>query len=484
MSNADVKRLLRKAKLSGKEAALLIIRDEWEEQTTGKGFLSETEIEAIRSNVPPAQHETFNEYIRFNRAAYYALLDAGRLGLTIAGACGRLYPLLIAYGSESRLRDTRSKLPHAVTAQEYEERRLAQREDKLLEPISLGHVLNWYVTAEELAPESLQEAWGAYKAGKPDTFYAGALDYAMHELDEPELARPWLEWLLEIFRGGRLKPVRYTEEASSRAQGYLPSSSDYASIYQEQSEQPGARDVTTLLEAIESYLAGELEPASLEDMLWDWYVAGPELYQAGLAKYQAYIDNYEPHLPEWPILAILQNERSLEARHLVNKETGHYRREHEDELLQIVTMLDTYRTIYADEGGLDGYLVETRELLIKRLEELTAFRLGIQAASKVLGIELIQEPWDGIDRGYEAIRQINSFIRLAKLFEYPQLGEGIEPFPVVEPLLPIEEIDVGSIKPSERVVKLIQERLGKLLPEGWAEQALEPGPEEDAHEPA
>ena len=478
MSNADVKRLLRKAKLSGKEAALLIIRDEWEEQTTGKGFLSETEIEAIKSNVPPAQHETFNEYIRFNRAAYYALLDAGRLGLTIAGACGRLYPLLIAYGSESRLREARGKLPHVVTAQEYEERKLAQREDKLLEPVSLGHVLNWYVTDKELASESLQEAWGAYRTGKPDTFYAGALDYAMHELDEPELARPWLEWLLEMLRGGRLKLVHYTEEASERAQGYLPSSSDYASIYQEQSERPGARDIATLLEAIERYLAGELEPASLEDVLWDWYVSGPELYEAGLAKYQAYIDNYEPQLPEWPILAILQNGESLEARYLVDKETGHYRREHEDSLLQLVSMFDTYRKIYedVDEGSLEGYLVETRELLIKRLEELTAFRLGIQAASKVLGIELIQEPWDDIDRGYEAIRQINSFINLARLEQFPGMD--------IEPLLPIEEIDVGSIKPSERVVELIQGRLGKLLPEGWAKQALEPGPKEDAHEPA
>lgn len=485
MTNADVKRLLRKKKLSGKEAALLIIRNEWEEQTTGKGFLSDTEIEAIRSNVPPAQHAIFNEYINFNRAAYYALLDAGRLGLNIAATCGRLYPPLIAYSAEGRMRDARGKLPHVVTAKEYEERRLAQREDKLLEPVSLGYVLNWYAIEKDFSSETLLKLWDAYREGYPETLHEGPFSYAIHEIDDIELARPWLERLLEMLRDGRLEPVRYTEEAAFLATGYLETSADYASIYQEQSQRPGARDTAALIETIESYLAGSLAPAELDEMLWDWHVSGPELYEAGWTNFREYIDNYNPMLPEWPILAILQDEESLEAKFLINKETGHYRREHEDRLLQLVTMFDIYQKSFADgEGGLEGYLVDVREALIKRLRELTAFRLGLQAASKVLGIKLIQKPWDDLERGYEGIEQFNKFITINRVYEYPQLGEGIKPFPRIEPIMPIEPIDISSLEPDERVVELIQERMGKLLPDDWAKQELEPGPEEDAHEPA
>lgn len=47
------------------------------------------------------------------------------------------------------------------------------------------------------------------------------------------------------------------------------------------------------------------------------------------------------------------------------------------------------------------------EALTSRLEELTAFRLGLQAAAKVLGIELRDGPWDHIEAAYEAIKHLN-----------------------------------------------------------------------------
>ncbi len=482
MTKADVKRLLRKAKLSGKEAALLIIRSTWEEQKTGKGFLSDAEMLSVKASIRPGQLPLFNDYWELYQSAWFSLLDAGRLGLTIAAACGRLYPLIIAYGSEGRLRHARSRLPHVVTAKEYRERRLAQREDKLLHPVSLGYVLNWYLPQDEMASERLLQEANTFEARErsedDETYYDGLLEYVLEERKEPEMARPWLEWLLEMLRGGRLNPVHYTEEASERAHGYLDSNSDYASIYEEQRRRPGARDAAGLIEAIEQYLAGELEPAKLDDLLWDTFVAGPELYEAGLAKYREYADNYEPQLTQWPILAILQDEESLEAHYLVDEETGHYNREREDRELQTISLFKSFVKIYADqhESGLEGYLVDTREHLLRRLEELTAFRLGLQAVSKVIEIELIQEPWDDLQRGYEAVEQINRFIELARLEQFP----GID----IEPLLPIGQIDISSLEPSERVIKLIQERMGKLLPTDWDKQELEPGPEEAVHEPA
>lgn len=481
MSNSDVKRLLRKSKLSGKEAALLIIRDTWQEQSTGKGFLSNTEIELIRGRIKPGQQTTFNEYISLYEAAWYAVLDAGRLGLRIAAVCGALYPPIISYHSESMMREFGGRLPQVVTEKEYEERRLAQREYKLLEPVSLGHVIAWYMPQDELASERLLQEADAYEKALPEDggeYYHGLLHYVLGEKKEPELARPWLEWLLEMLRGGRLEPVHYTEEASERAHGFYPSNADYASVYKEQSKRPGARDAAALIEAIERYLAGELEPDELDNRIWDTFVTGPELYEAGLAPYQKRIDNYEPMPPEWPILAILQDESSLESMRLIDRDTGRYKSENIDKERGIISLYENYQKVYSQEheGGLENYLADTIEQLIKRLEELVTFRLGLQAASKVLGVELLSSPWDDIEQGYTAINQLNGFIRMARLENIA----GYDP----EPLLPIEEIDLSSLKPSERVIELIQERMGKLLPADWAEQEPEPAAEEDAHEPA
>jgi len=480
VSNSDVKRLLRKSKLSGREAALLIIRDAWQDMATGKGFLSEAEKATIRDNIRPGQHEIFNEYMQFNEAALYGVLDAGRLGLSIAMHCGRIVHIINSYGAEARRRWTAIRLPYVVTAKEYEERRLAQREYDLLEPVSLGHVLNWYLPQDELASERLLQEAANFEKDVPEeeeTYYEGLPAYVLGEAKEPELARPWLDKLLEMLRGDLLEPVHYTEEAADRAFSYLETSADYASIYQEQSQRPEARDTAALIEAIERYLAGELEPDEMDTRLWETFVSGLELYEAGLAKYQEHIDNYEARLPEWPFLAILQGEHAVEGILLVDRDTGRYRSEQIERELSQISLYDSYRKIYAEkyEGGLEGYLTERREYLISRLEELIAFKLGLQAASRVLGIELTKEPWDEMDEGYEGIKQLNHHISLARLHK-------------TEPLLPIEQMDISSLKPSERVIELIQSRLGKLLPAGWAEEEIELGPEpedeEEAHEQA
>lgn len=507
MSNADVKKLLRKGKLSGKEAALLVIQHAWEEIVTGKGFLSDTEIAQVRSSIRPGQEAIYNDHWDLFQAAWYSTLDAGRISLGISAACGDLYHLLLAYGAESRLRDARRRLPKIATAKEYEEQKLAQRANKLLQPQSLGVVLSDYMPQEGLASEKLiqdvtafiererpgddEYTYGGLEEGLAEyTEYPGLLSYVLEENREPELARPWLDWLLEMLRGGRLDPVHYTEEAANLAHGYFERNRDYARIYEEQSQRPGARDTAALIETIERYLAGELEPSGIDDMLWDTFVTGPELYETGLAKYQEYIDDYIPMPPEWPLLAILQEEKSFEAYLLIDKETGYYKQEFEDSLLHTVSLYDTYSTLYekVDEGGLDGYLVNRRKHLVNRLRELMAFRLGLQAASAVLGIKLMDDrDLHEVQAGYHSIEQFNRFILMSRVNEEVsrQYGEDLNlPVRRLQPSIPIDPIVINSLEPDERAVKLVQEKMGKLLPVDWAEQTLEHFAEEENDEPA
>jgi len=466
MSNSDVKRLLRKGKLSGKEAALLIMRHEWEEETSGQGFLSEIEIETIKGNIKAGQHTAFNDYMRLFDMARHAGRDMEHLALRVTAGCGDIIPIVVAYAEERLLRTFRASLPNVVTAKEYEERRLAQREDKLLFPVSLARVLSWYMPQDEMASETLLQE---YKTFEVPEDYEGLFDYVLGEGKEPELARPWLEWLLEMLRGGRLNPVHYTEEASEQAHSYFPSNSDYASVYQEQSKRPEARDTDALIETIESYLAGELEPVKLDDRLWDTFVAGPELYEAGLAKYQEYMDNYEPQLPDWPILAILQNEHSLESRMLINRETGHYKREEEDRHYALVTQFKAIQERYREiEGGIERFLLDMMRLLAERLRELRAFELGLQAVSEALGIAFLELEAIAINTqlAYSKVKSINAFIHLTTMDVTIDRG----------PLLLIEQIDLSNLEPDERVVELLNNRMGKFLPDDWAKRPL------DAHE--
>lgn len=469
MSNSDVRRLLRKGKLSGKEAALLIIRHEWEDETSGQGFLSEIEIETIKGNIRAGQHTAFNDYMRLFDMARHAGQDTEHLALRVSAACGDLIPIVLAYAEERLLRTFRASLPHVVTAKEYEERRLAQREDKLLYPVCLGYVLSWYMPQDELASERLLQEYKTYERDVPEDeqeYYEGIFDYVLGEGKEPELARPWLEWLLEMLRGGRLNPVHYTEEASEQAHSYFPSNSDYASIYQEQGERPEARDTDALIEVIENYLAGELEPVKLDDRLWDTFVAGPEFYEAGLAKYQEYIDNYDPRLPDWPIMAILQDEHSPESVLFINRETGHYKREEEDRHYALVTQFKAIQDRYSEiEGGLEGFLLDMMRLLAERLRELRTFELGLQAVSEVLGIAFLELEAIALNTqlAYSKVKSLNAFIHLATMAVTIDRG----------PLLLIEQIDLSNLEPDERVVELLNNRMGKFLSNDWAKRPLE-----------
>jgi len=492
MSNADVKKLLRKGKLSGKEAALLIIQSTWEEETTGQGFLSDTDIETIRSKLAQAQWETFNGYLNLYDTAKYVAIDAGRIGLLIASVSHSITPEIASYWSERRLREARNRIPKIVTAKEYEERKLAQRADKLLQPLSLGYVLSTYLPQDKLASQELiQEVTAFIEKERPEddgynyaslenglweyTDYTGLLSYILGEGKEPELARPWLEWLLDMLRGGRFEPVHYTEEASTRAHGYLEANAEYASIYEEQSKRAGAKDTAALIEAIEQYLAGELEPDKLDDRLWDTFVTGLELYEAGLAKYREYIDDYIPMLPEWPAMAILQDTEEPEAGFLIDRDTGLYDRETENMMLGSVSLYDSFVKGHGHEYGLEAYLEATRESIIQHARALLAFERAIHVIGRLLRIELITDTWEqGVSLGYQAINRLNNIIHLAKLSN-PMLAP--------EPRLPIDEIDISSLELDERAVQVIESRLGKLLPKNWT-RPVKPEPEEASHEPA
>jgi hypothetical protein len=480
MRKAEIRRLLRKSKLTGREAALLMISNLWEaEIADNDGLLSESERAAIKAGLKTdKQREEYNQWIALFEDAGYCEIDAAGTARAAAGASYSIIPEIMSYATERKLRGFRAHMPQIVTAREYEEYRLAQREDKLLQPTNLARVLNWYTTDEQFASPEVISEWAKFRASpitSHEMYHEGLFDYIAQEKDSRELARPWLEWLLRLLESGRLQQVRYSPEMAEKAESYLPASADYASIYKQESERPGARDTAALIETIQSYLQGELGAEELQDTLGEWHVAGSELYAAAqdepaLAPYQQFIERYSPgwaiNEQEAPVLAILQNED--ESRQWIDSESGRYRRDREG-----LDRLSYYSQFLRNAGSaeqLEARLLTLRDEVEQRLREMLGFERAVQAASSLLGISMDERLATTTALARDAVAYLNMWIKTAKI-ESPIISQ--------EPELPLEPTDIDALEPDESVVALIEEKMGELLPAGWAQRPQEQPPEPD-----
>ena len=86
LGNRGIWQLIRKG-LSGREAALLWVRDSWEVDHNREGFLSEKNLERLEKAVKylsPTEAEVYQKYTYAYRLLDYTLLEAGKKSLTIS----------------------------------------------------------------------------------------------------------------------------------------------------------------------------------------------------------------------------------------------------------------------------------------------------------------------------------------------------------------------------------------------------------------
>jgi hypothetical protein len=86
LGNRGIWQLIRKG-LSGREAALLWIRDSWEVDDDREGFLSEKNLERLEKAVkylPPTEAEVYQKYTYAYRLLDYTLLEAEKKSLIIS----------------------------------------------------------------------------------------------------------------------------------------------------------------------------------------------------------------------------------------------------------------------------------------------------------------------------------------------------------------------------------------------------------------
>ncbi len=313
-NNKDIRRLIKKG-LTGTEAARLVLQDSWEVDHMREGFLSESDIEAIkRSLKEPGDIQEYNRWIEAYRIVDFTLKEAHIYALEAIEVILMASRNLDNYYLEDKIRGLQLfVLPAIVTEKQYQELSAKQREDKLRARYDLGEILAeraYELASEEQREECELDSWCIFG-------------------EYPEIREQAIDQILELIQAGRLKPVQLHQEdidklerleeqlQAKRAKTYdetMKRESDwpdteYNALWEKKSqlgqqalkrarEQASQEDLASTIASLEQYKNGSLPDRESEKLLGHTYCLGDELYQTGLSEWVKLIDTYQPNLDE------------------------------------------------------------------------------------------------------------------------------------------------------------------------------------------
>jgi len=464
-TQADIKRLLSK-KLTGLEAAKLILQDNVEVDHGRDGLLSKADIERIKRGLTsPKEIDDYNRWIRVYQLVDYTLKEARITQLEAERMLTRAIGHLRLYHQEAEIRHILWLLPAIVTEKQYQELKAKQRARLLAEKISL----------------------------------LGAAISIEDEEEDGYLQRA-LQRLLALIRSGQLRPVLLSDKAiqqlkdlEEEQQAERERSEEHPDLPDEdfwsdadkrekqilETAYPAGRmlreDELSLLEQISSD-----EPTAEQDHLLDSiYCSRQELYDAGLQR--DWIDEYKPGLDEEtsarpagmmqsPSLAIIQDPSEYQL-----DERGWYK----DSGTEQLSRLSDYK--HMDElfqKSLGRSLPEEIKLLRQqageRIKVYLAIQAMVEAVSEIIGVQLGEdlEQWTeelqatlGLYNVYAAPLEPENEIdkRLPSLLD--------PPYYLGLPKLP--RLKIGKLKPTASSMAYYRERMAMALGDDWWREGME-----------
>lgn len=464
-TQADIKRLLSK-KLTGLEAAKLILQDNVEVDHGRDGLLSKADIERIKRGLTsPKEIDDYNRWIRVYQLVDYTLKEARITQLEAERTLTRAIGHLRLYHQEAEIRHILWLLPAIVTEKQYQDLKAAQRARQLAEKLSL------YETA--ISIEDQEEG--------------GYLQRA-------------LQRLLALIRAGQLRPVLLSDKAIQQLKDLeaekqaererleehpdLPDA-DFWSAAGKREEQileaayPAGRmlreDELSLLEQISSD-----EPTAEQDHLLEYaYCSRQELYDAGLCL--DLIDKYDPcweeetsarpaGMMQSPYLAIIQDPSEYQL-----DERGWYK----DSGTELLSKLSDYK--HMDElfqENLGRSLPEEIRLLRQqageRIKVFLAIQAMVEAVSEIIGVQLGED----LDQWTEELQ--------ATLGLYNVYAAPLEPENEIDKRLPslldppyylglpkLPRLKIGKLKPTASSMAYYRERMAMALGDDWWREGME-----------
>lgn len=464
-TQADIKRLLSK-KLTGLEAAKLILQDNVEVDHGRDGLLSKADIERIKRGLTsPKEIDDYNRWIRVYQLVDYTLKEARITQLEAERMLTRAIGHLRLYHQEAETRHILWLLPAIVTEKQYQELKAKQRASLLAKKKSL------YGLACSIQDE------------EEDTFPSQAL-----------------QELLPMMRDGRIRPVLLPEEAiqqlkdlEAEAQAHRDQAKEHPDMQDENFWRDHSRREEQILE--EAYpkarpiLPEELDvlepplpedPTEEQDRLFYYlYFSSQDLYDAGLLR--DWIDEYVPDLDEEtsarpagmmqsPYLAIIQDPSEYQL-----DERGWYK----DSGTEYLSRLSDYK--HMDElfqKSLGRSLPEEIRLLRQqageRIKVFLAIQAMVEAVSEIIGVQLGED----LDQWTEELQ--------ATLGLYNVYAAPLEPENEIDKRLPslldppyylglpkLPRLKIGKLKPTASSMAYYRERMAMALGDDWWREGME-----------
>ena len=481
-TKTDIKKLLSKGGLTGKEAGKLILQDNWLVDHAKEGFLSERDIQSIKASMKSTKDiEDYNSYISTYRFIDYTLKEAHIVALTLGNRINALTRLLLMYFFDSSSDLELHTKPVIMTEKEYQDHKASQKAYILKELTDLHEILDW--RARELASDEIkgQESEDSY------SFF----DWTREAY--PEIWRQALTDILELLRSGKLRPVVFTGEAKEKLDTIWNMQRElrdqdpiittpqedlvektlsgeigqYDSARNEEAENLSKQADKLLLDlfkagkkrqksqrgliaSLEKLLAGSLSEEDENSLLYYAYCSGEDLYQTGLPEWIRWIEEYKPGYTSTTRgedmirgVAILTDPSPSQ----VDK-NGYYKP------LRIVEDILT-----SDKHDVLTSFQEGTKMLREEARAILSFLSVAEAVSTAIGIDFAEDIrcW---------IKDMDQEVRIYNLLRVRALALENIPEEVKDAIQPI---NLEKQKPSAKTVKYLQERIALGLGEGWWE---------------
>lgn len=473
-TKTDIKKILSKG-LTGKEAGRLILQDNWLVDHAKEGFLSDRDIQSIKSSLKTTEDiQVYNSYIEAYRLIDYTLKDAHIVALTLHKRIYALNSLISMYffdsGFPAHLYPGR---PEIMTEKQYKETLAKEREERLKTIDPLREDLQFIA---ETATED---------EDTPEDEYI--LDWL--EREKPDLWKKIVAELLDLLKTGKLKPVSPTGKSKEkleliwdqirdlqdqqsvnnlsrdelldkfREDGYLVSPEDeerhdilqklwkeekriIQDLYLQRKDVLSQEDLVSLMERL---LDGSISEEDKTQLLEYSLCSVEDYYQAGIEEYKEFVDN--TRLRDSGIAILIDPRPSLV------DEKGYYKQPHtwEESLSDPTKPDDTEETF---KNGISQAKDEAKILLgVLSIMEAVSEAIG--------GIDFTEDIREWIQETKDLITEYNrARVRARYIEDIPDsLRSAILP------------LGLKGLRPSAKTIKYLKERISLGLGSRWWDEA-------------
>ena len=462
-TKADLKAILKSGKLTGQEAARIVVQHYVDQDHKRGALLTANEIERIKKAVarrPAEEVNLYNAILEAYRLSEYTLREAHIMALDILLHLEWAKTAVRQITTAWLLHTVQSIRPAIVTEKQLADLKARQRERKL----RALHCLNQVIASRaiELVP---------WQVSEPITEELYGDDEEEEAPEESDIIlRPAAQEIADLIAEGKLKPVETDIRADDdrlRSPGQEPPPGSEAIEWWPESSQLWSSDT----------------PDEERDRQLRTYVSGEQLYQAGLPEWHNEVDTYEQwrenrHLPPEErgegVAVILDHVDHC--KHWID-ERGYYRALDMVELSGLPIREEALR-----EDGVDlkQTLREQHKWLRANIRVFLAHRPVLEALSDLVGVKLHEDLDTWQEQIEQSVESYTGVLDLPALRPVPEEHRRWwEPeWLARKPELPTFTID--DLKPDAYRVRQLQERMALPLGDTWWKWLVEE--EKLAHE--